>query len=109
MCSLRLETCEPAAGGSPEAAVDEGVKIVRSSEVGGVMENEGDLARSAELLSVERVALSRGSVSIEGRGSSGSTCSPVATLDECEALLVEGVFNRPELLESFSICAMELR
>jgi hypothetical protein len=107
----RLETCEvasPSAGRPPEADVDEGVKTVRSSDVGGVKENEGDLARSAKLRSAERFAPNRNIVSIEGRASSGLTCSPRATLAEYEAFLVEGVFNRSELLESFSLCAVEL-
>lgn len=111
MRPLRLDTCElarPSAGRPPEADVDEGVKTVRSSDVGGVKENEGDLARSAELRSGERLAPNRNIVSIEGRASSGLTCSPGATLAEYEALLVEGVFNRSELPESFALCAVDL-
>jgi hypothetical protein len=100
--SARLDTCEPATG-VPDAVVDE-VEDTVFPKVGGVMEKEGDRVRSDESPSV----VSPGSISIEGRGSSGSTSSPLGTLGECESLLVEGVVNRPELSGLFSLCMVEV-
>lgn len=67
------------------------------------MEKEGDLARSAEVPSLVRVGPNSGPVSIEGRGSLTSTGSPAVTLEERKLSVVDGVYIRSELLESFSL------
>ena len=122
MRSSRLRTCEAATEAvpaaevdegvktalAPEADADEGVKIVLASEAGGVMEKEGDRVRNVESPLGKRPASSPGSVSIEGRGSSGSKSSPEAASGVYVALLVEGVCNRPELPGLFSFCMLEI-
>jgi hypothetical protein len=88
-----LGIVEPGVALAPRLVEREGTGVAIPSVVGGVMENEGVLARRVKSLWVGSVDASSGSLSIEGSGTSGSKSKVLEPPADFEALLVEEDVN----------------